>query len=82
MVNDNKFIFHIENVFHFENGQTVFVGIVEEGPNLINSREVVLMMGDNVKQTIKLEGEMLPNPSNKDGFRSVSSRDKVNLTRS
>jgi hypothetical protein len=72
---------HIKEIFRFQSGQTVFVGIVEEGPNYIPSSEVFLMIDGQVGQPVKLEGEMIPDQRNTDGFRSVSTKDEVGLTR-
>jgi hypothetical protein len=68
---------HIKDIFRFQRGQTVFVGIVEEGPNYIPTSEVVLMIDGHVGQTVKLEGEMIPDHRSEDGFRSVSTREEV-----
>lgn len=81
MIEKENIKLNITELFHFESGQTVFVGKVENGPVYIPACELYLIIDGNVRQKVRLEGEMIPDTKNEEGLRIVSSNDKINLTR-
>jgi hypothetical protein len=72
----------VKEVFHFKDGRTVFVGVMENGPKFINRGRFGVMLDGELCGFIDIEGEMLTGGSQKDregGLRSVSTTDAFRL---
>jgi len=74
----------VEDIFHFKDGRTVFVGSVENGPKFFKRGRYGVWLDGEWRGSIDLEGEML-NGGSKVGrsgpLRSVSTTDKFRLDR-
>jgi hypothetical protein len=74
----------VEDIFHFKDGRTVFVGEVENGPKFIKKGRFGVWLDGEWRGSIDIEGEML-NGGSKAGragpLRSVSTTDKFRLDR-
>ena len=79
MVLTSGFELRVKDVFHFSNGQTVLVGLVEKGPAFIPSQACELLVDGEYRQRLRLEGEMMPSTQHGMGYRSVSTTESVNL---
>jgi hypothetical protein len=67
----------VVEVFHFEDGRTVFVGPFHEGADYIPACRAKLLVNGRVVATLSLEGEMMPNGRHPQGYRSVSTTDAI-----
>jgi len=76
------FELRVRDVFQFANGQTVFVGPVEGSSSYVGPQTCELLVDGARRQVLQLEGEMLPDPRRDNGYRSVSTKDKVDLSTS
>jgi len=70
----------VSDVFRVANGRTVFVGPIESGPSYVGSQTCELLVDGARRQVLELEGEMIPDRPHRQGFRSVSTRSKVELS--
>ena len=69
----------VVQIFRFGSGRTVFVGPVEGHDSRIGSCTCELLLNGVRQQVLAIEGEMIPEPRHGLGYRSISSRDEVNL---
>jgi len=71
----------IADVFHFADGRTVFVARIDGGARLIRPCKCELLVDGVPTGLIQIEGEMIPDRPSAEGYRSISTRDPVTLTR-
>lgn len=81
MDRESDFRMQINEMFHFNNGRTVLVGLVETGPTYIPAQPCEILMDGIRRQLIRIEGEMLPSNAGQEE-RSVSTTDKLVIDRS
>lgn len=74
-----SFRMKIVDVFHFRDGRTVLIGPVEGQQNFLPSCTCELLVNGQLRQVVAVEGEMISDPCNELGYRSVSSMDKLTL---
>ena len=74
-----SFQMKIVQIFKFGPGRTVFVGSVEGHDSRIGSSTWELLVNGVRHQILAIEGEMIPEPRHELGYRSISSRNKINL---
>jgi hypothetical protein len=75
------FAMKIADVFHFADGRTVFVGPIDGDVKFIRPCKCELLIDGVPTSIIQIEGEMMPDRSPTTGYRSVSTRDAVSLSR-
>jgi hypothetical protein len=73
------FDMRIVEMFRFADGRTVLVGSVTGGPPFIVPCRCTLFVDDTQRAVIRLDGEMFPDRRHAEGYRSVSTKDEVNL---
>lgn len=69
----------IGEVFRFQDGRTVLVGPVEGTLARLPACTCELLVNGAKRQEIRIEGEMMPGSPHDQGYRSVSSKDAVQL---
>lgn len=79
MTTQTVFDMRIVDMFRFGDGRTVLIGSVTGGPPFIVPCRCCLLVDDTQRAVIWLEGEMFPDRRHPEGYRSVSTRDEVNL---
>lgn len=67
----------IDDAFRFEDGRTVFVGIVASSHTFVTPARCDLIVDGQVIQRVTLEGEMLPAKRSASDMRSISTLDHV-----
>ena len=75
-----NFEMKVIDVFHFQNGQTVLAGLIEDHQELIRSCQAEILIDGKVQETIKILGEMLPDRRHPQGYRAISTLEPTNLT--
>ena len=75
----NEIAMNIVEVFEFEDGRTILVGDVLEGPAFIKTTDCLIDFGDGRKIDISIEGEMISKPHKSNGVRSLSTRDVISV---
>ena len=74
----NDFEFELVEIFRFGDGRTVLVGRLD-GDEYIGPCDVELFVDGAVRHALRLEGEMLTDRKNSDGYRSISTRSSIDL---
>lgn len=72
------FTMTVEDTFHLEDGRTVFVGPVETEAKAIPPCDCEIVVGSEIKTSLRIEGEEIPK-GNKTPDRSVSTSERINL---
>ncbi len=80
MANSELFEMHVEDVFHFTDGRTVFIGSITGGAKFIRRCRCELLLDGVVVQILEIEGEMIPSGQSATESRSVSTLEPVALT--
>jgi hypothetical protein len=57
----DSFVMKIDEVFRFEDGRTIFVGVVETPSTRVDPRTCELLVDGRIIQVLKVEGERLTN---------------------
>jgi hypothetical protein len=73
------FSMKIVDLFHFSDGRTVFVGPATSEPKFVRACKCELLVDSELRSVIQIEGEMMPDRNLKEGYRSVSTRDAIQL---
>ncbi|MDH3643202.1 MAG: hypothetical protein OES38_13965 [Gammaproteobacteria bacterium] len=73
------FKMEIQDVFHFSDNSTVFIGTIEGGGNVITPCSVDVYVGDVLVGTVRLHGERMPGPDVPLGSRVVFTRDEIQV---
>jgi hypothetical protein len=81
MNNHLEFEMRIHDLFKFSDGRTVFVGTVTSPTNFIQACKCQLIVNSTVQEMIQIEGEMIPDRPHPEGYRSLSTREPVQLDR-
>jgi hypothetical protein len=68
----------VVDTFHFANGSTVFIGSVEAPQAPIPECECEIVVGNEVKGTVRIDGEMIAEKKTS-LHRSVSTSQSLNL---
>ena len=55
----NFFQMKVKDTFRFQNGATVFVGAIESSEKMIPPCECEIVVGDEVKASLRIDGEMI-----------------------
>lgn len=71
----------IDDVFRLQGGRTVFVGAVRSSHRHVPAMTCELLLDGRVIQSLRLEGEMLPEKRHPEPRRSVSTLDSVHVDR-
>ena len=71
----------ITDLFRFADGRTVFVGPIEGDVKFVPPCRCELLVDGVPTCAIQIEGEMIPNRTSPEGYRSISTRDAVCLER-
>jgi hypothetical protein len=74
------FVMRIVHVFHFADGRTVLVGPVDGEVKFIRPCKCELLVNGVPTGLIQIEGEMIPDRTTPNGYRSVSTRDAISFT--
>ena len=69
----------IAEVFRFRDGRTVLVGPIDGTSAMLRACTCELLVNGVKRQEIRIEGEMMPGTAHEQGYRSVSSKDAVQL---
>jgi hypothetical protein len=75
------FAMRIADVFHFADGRTVLVGLIDGDVKFIRPCKCELLVDGVPTAILEIEGEMMPERSSTQGYRSVSTRDTISLNR-
>ena len=65
----------IIELFRFADGRTVLVGPIQGNVKLIRPCRCELLIDGVPRSVIQIEGEMIPDRTSPEGYRSVSTRD-------
>lgn len=72
------FTMKVEDTFHLEDGRTVFVGTVETEAKAIPPCDCEILVGDEIKASLRIDGEEIPK-GKKTQNRAVSTSQRVEL---
>jgi hypothetical protein len=81
MITLTAFAMKNADVFPFADGRTVLVGPIDGDVKFIRSCKCELLIDGVPIAIIQIEGEMMPDRSSAQGYRSVSTRDAISLNR-
>lgn len=79
MATREKFALNVKDVFRFKNGQTILVGPIETDQSFIGPQKCELLVDGVHRQILRIEGEMIPNVPDHKKYRSLSSKEPINL---
>jgi hypothetical protein len=74
----NQFVMTVSDVFHFEDGRTIFVGPVESQEGNIRPCECEVIVNGEIKGTLKIDGEEIPK-GKKTADRAISTSQRIDL---
>jgi hypothetical protein len=69
----------VVDVFRFADGRTVFFGHIKTTANFIGPCACELLVDGNREATLRLEGEIVPDPLPADGSRVLCTRDQIGI---
>lgn len=72
------FTMRVSDTFNLEDGRTVFVGPVETEAKAIPPCECEIVVGNEVKASLRIDGEDIPK-GNKTPDRAISTSERINL---
>ncbi|MGL6341262.1 MAG: hypothetical protein ACRC80_19235, partial [Waterburya sp.] len=75
-----EFEMNISAVFHFKDGRSVFTGLIKDGTALENGEKVKIVVDGEQKQVVEVH-TMFTTPPSPNGQQSLSTNDKVFLTK-
>lgn len=75
-----KFSMLVKEIFNFQDGRIVFVGVVSDGPSFIKSCECEIYLDNKYFSKVIIEGEMIAK-GNQSKLRSLSSTDKIDISK-
>jgi hypothetical protein len=70
----------IFDIFHLQSGQTVFAGSIIDNQELIKNKKAKLLIDNQKKQIIEIEGEFLMDVRHPLNYRAISTTDLIELT--
>jgi len=68
----------VKDTFHFEDGRTVFVGLLETDAKVIPPCDCEILVGNEVKASLRIDGEEIPK-GNQGPDRAVSTSQRIDL---
>lgn len=77
----SRFVMKIKDIFKFEDGRTVFAGVVVDGPKYISAGDCELFVNDELEAAFRIEGEMIPLRRPRSDLRAVSTTEDVDTDR-
>ncbi|MBZ8181891.1 hypothetical protein [Oscillatoria salina] len=69
----------IVETFHLQLGYTVFVGSIQSSNRIVKNTKAKIFIDGNFFQTIEISGEFLTNIKHPQGYRAISTTDKVDI---
>jgi hypothetical protein len=73
------FVMDVVDIFSFDDGRTVFAGVIAEGPSYISACDCVLVVASNPVARFRIEGERIPLKRVQKHVRAVSTIEKVDV---
>jgi hypothetical protein len=72
------FTMTVKDTFHFENGRTVFLGLIETEAKAIPPCDCEIVIGNEVKAALRIDGEEIPK-GKKSPDRAISTSQPIDL---
>ena len=74
------FTMRVEDTFHLEDGRTAFVGVIKTEAKAIPSCDCEILIGDEVKATLRIDGEEI-SKGKKVTSRVITTSERIDLSR-
>jgi hypothetical protein len=71
---------NLVDIFHFQDGRTVFAGSIKGHEEIIWNCQVELIIDEKVQKIITIQGEMIPNKRHPTGYRAISTSESIDFT--
>ena len=81
MIQEPDFEMMVVELFHFGDGQTIFVGDIQNHEELLERSFCQVFIENTLIDEFEIEGEMLPEKRTPNPYRSLSTRAKVTISR-
>ncbi len=72
------FTMKVKDTFHFENGRTVFVGLLDTDAKTIPPCDCEILVGNEVKASMRIDGEEIPKGKQAPD-RAISTSQRIDL---
>ena len=72
------FVMTVVDTFHLQDGRTIFVGPIETEAKVIRPCDCEVLVGDEVKASLRIDGEEIP-MEKKAPYRAISTSQRLDL---